>query len=271
MEAERLQEPVRMLRKGLKNLPGNPAPEQVHKLRTGAREIEAVAAALPGDDKMTRLLLKAIKPVRRAAGDVRDLDVLTTNALKLVGETEPDSMTRLLRSLKTLRQKNASELLKVVQRTRKTARRRLKRFEAQLQEDLAEGESGAEAMRLEGSIGKIMNQLTDELSRWPALSEGNIHRFRLKVKEMRLLLRLERSANLSFLRSLNSAKRKIGDWHDWQRLRETAGEILDPRTDRAILENIDKAVERKLAQALAVSNALRRKFLKLGKARKNAA
>ena len=46
-ELERVRKALRELSKSLKSLPGDPAPKEVHKLRTATRRVEAIAAALP--------------------------------------------------------------------------------------------------------------------------------------------------------------------------------------------------------------------------------
>lgn len=46
MDLDHIEKPLRTLRKLLKTLPEDPAPAEVHKLRTRARRIEAVARAL---------------------------------------------------------------------------------------------------------------------------------------------------------------------------------------------------------------------------------
>ena len=61
MELDRVEKPLRKLRKLLKDLPQNPPPEEVHQLRTHTRRIEAVANALePAAQKQTRQLLKVL-------------------------------------------------------------------------------------------------------------------------------------------------------------------------------------------------------------------
>jgi CHAD domain-containing protein len=263
MEADRLQKPVRTLRKGLKSLPKDPAPQQVHKLRIGARQMESVAAALlPANGNKARQLLKTIKPLRKAAGRVRDMDVLTGNALKLARVPGRDSLARLVKYLGSKRQKNTDKLVDAVEHRRKAARRRLKQFEKRVESALKAGDSGVRAVQLEGGVRAATENLRGDLSRWPELGADNIHRFRLKIKELRSLLQLERDSDAGFVRALGNAKNKIGEWHDWQQLSEIAREILHSQEDRPLLVEIDDVVKRRLEEALTASNSLRRKYLK---------
>ena len=101
-ELERVRKALRELGKSLKSLPGILRPNEVHKLRTATRRVEAIAAVLPpGDQKKSRRLLKSIEPVRKAAGDVRDMDVLISNARRMARYSAGDSLTRLIGHLKS--------------------------------------------------------------------------------------------------------------------------------------------------------------------------
>lgn len=266
MELERVEKPLRQMRKLLKKLPENPLPEEVHRLRTRARKIEAMAAALePASAKRTRRLLKVIKPVRKAAGGVRDMDVLTGDLLHIPVNGTRDSIVRLVEHLSTVRQKSAADLLDTVGQQRKPVRRELKLYE-RLVDAVAQGKKAApievartiEADQVEGSR---VAALTAELAQWPRLNARNLHSFRLKVKELRYVLELFSQSDQGFIDSLGKVKDEIGDWHDWQQLREIAREVLDAKDDRVLLTQIDAAVRQKLAHALAGGNALQRRYL----------
>jgi CHAD domain-containing protein len=260
---DRVQKPLRQLRKSLSKLPANPPSEQVHKLRTRSRQIEAVAAALsPAGEKLTRRLLKSIKPLRKAAGSVRDMDVLAAKALTLSQEPdqEPnhDAFTRLIEHLQLSRKKYAAELLVVLDRQKKAARHNLRLYAKQLE---AGRDSDSLIREQEPQIQAAAAQLTAELSRWPKLNARNLHSFRLKVKELRLVLQLLSGADHSFIDALRTVKDQIGDWHDWQQLARSAAEVPDAQQDHALLSAIKQAVKQKLGKALAAANALRERHL----------
>jgi hypothetical protein len=69
IELERLEKPLRKLRRSLKHWPAEPSVETVHKLRTQIRRLEALLNSfmLEQQPEMRRLL-KVMKPVRKAAG-----------------------------------------------------------------------------------------------------------------------------------------------------------------------------------------------------------
>src|SRR5947207_1384162 len=78
LDADRLQKPVRKLRKFMKKMPRRPTPDEVHNLRTNTRHVEASMEALSLDSKRQgQCLLKDLARLRRRAGKARDMDVLT--------------------------------------------------------------------------------------------------------------------------------------------------------------------------------------------------
>jgi CHAD domain-containing protein len=263
IELDRLQDPLRKLRRSLKSLKKNPPPEEVHKLRTRTRQIEAIAPALtPVQGKKTRRLLKSIKPVRKAAGGVRDMDVLTGNALSLPKNSHSESLTRLVELLGAARQKNAGALLDTVEEQRKSARQVLKQY-AKLVDASFNGRGSGSAARRQparNAQAAILG-LEEELSRWPALSATNIHLFRLKVKELRSILQLFPKSDPGFVAALGKVKDQIGDWHDWQQLSGFAQQVLDMQDDHMLLAQIDRTGEQKLSEALSSANVLRRRYL----------
>ncbi len=67
-----------------------------------------------------------MKPVRKAAGAVRDMDVLVADALTLPKAAKNESIVRLVEHLGSLRDKNSGKLREIIAVQRKEARRHLK-------------------------------------------------------------------------------------------------------------------------------------------------
>lgn len=275
IELDRLEEPLRKLRKSLKSLSKDPPPEEVHKLRTRARHIESIAPALtPDKGKKTRRLIKSIKPVRKAAGSVRDMDVLTGNALSLPRNSHSESLVRLIERLGNTRQQSAGALLETVSEQRKSARQILKQYSKLVKASFNGQSSGKSSSKHVAGAGRTTQPaqnvqaailaLSDELSRWPALGASNIHPFRLKVKELRSILQLLPTSDPKLVSALGKVKDRIGDWHDWQQLSGFARTALDAHEDRALLQQIDETGRHKLEEALAAANALRKHYLRSG-------
>ncbi len=257
---------MRELSKTLKSLLDDPAPKEVHKLRTAARRVEAIATVLAhSDEKRSRRLLKSIEPVRKAAGGVRDMDVLTANARRLARRSAGDSLTRLLDHLQIARRQNAEKLRRVLARRRDAAREDLKQYARMVRSALApakgaEPAGGQTGQENEGIHTAAMDAVR-ELGSWPPLNADNIHAFRLKVKELRYVLQLSADADPGLVDALGNVQRRVGDWHDWQQLDEIAREVLTREEDIALLTRIDQTVRRKLDRALGAANSLRGKYL----------
>ncbi len=265
-ELERARKALRELGKLLVSLPANPPPEEVHKLRTVTRRVEAIAAVVPpGDQKKSRRLMRSIEPVRKAAGHVRDMDVLISKARRMTRYSAGDSLARLVGHLESARNESAAELRRTVGRRRKATRDKLTQYSKLVRSALPPAKPGAPNLGQNGQPHEGVHfaamNCVRELGDWAPLDAGNIHAFRLKVKELRYILQLNADADPGFVDALGEVQRRIGDWHDWQQLSEIASEVLDPRQDGALLTRIAGTAKRKLDRALTSANALRGRHL----------
>lgn len=267
---EHVQKALRELGKSLKSLPPNPLPKQVHKLRTAARRVEAIAAALPQvEEKESRRLVKSIEPLRKAAGSLRDMDVLAANLRKLSRDSSGDSVAHLIDHVRFVRAGSAQELRHELARKRKKAKHELEQFAHEAAAAWpsngsavhAAASRGARNGRRRNGINPAARHLAHELAEWPPLGEQNIHEFRVKLKELRYILQLDPKADAAFVAALGSVQRRIGDWHDWQQLAEIAHEFVGPGQDQPLLARIDETMHKKFVRALASANALRRLHL----------
>jgi CHAD domain-containing protein len=265
-ELERGRKAVRELSKTLKNLPADPPPGEVHKIRTATRRVEAIAAALAQvESKESRRALKAIEPIRKAAGGVREMDVLLANARRLTRTSVGDSPTRLVEHLQRGRQQNADLLRRTLARRRDAARENLKEYSRFIRSALHPRKSAASVNGLpahwtEGVHAAAM-RVVRELGEWPPLTAENLHAFRLKVKELRYILQLSGDDNSGLEETLGNVQRRIGDWHDWQQLEEIAGQLLSMERDGELLTRIDATSTRKFYHALKAANTLRGRYL----------
>jgi CHAD domain-containing protein len=255
IELKNAQKPLRKLRKALKQLPADPSTKEVHSLRTEARRLEAIVEALMLDrKKKTKQLLKAVTPVRKAAGDVRDMDVLVGNVLALAHDHEDDSLVRLVEHLGEKRVESARDLRRTVSEQRKDARRTLKEYSKLI------GKQFPAKKRTLSNEAPAPVELATELSNWPALDEENIHPFRIKVKQLRYMLQLAENADKEVVDALGKVKDEVGDWHDWQELARIAKGVLDPEEDGAALRKIEEIGGKKFRHALATANTVRGEF-----------
>jgi CHAD domain-containing protein len=91
IDAAKIHKSVRRLRKATAKLSKEPSPEIIHKLRTSALKLEAIFGTLSLDSqKNERRLIQELRRIRKRAGKLRDIDVLTADlaAVHLDGETE---------------------------------------------------------------------------------------------------------------------------------------------------------------------------------------
>lgn len=263
LEVRSVRRPIRQFRKLLESLPSNPLVKDVHDLRKRARRLETIITAyMPDRKKRNRRLLKTLKPVFKAAGAVRDMDVMATKARGLGSDRRNNSVTLLLEHLQTMRIESAGKLFEQISRHGTAARRRLKEFSSEIEERFERKNARRAATTTGNQLhADAANKLMEELRRWPALDAENLHAFRIKVKELRIVLQLTEAAKPDFADELDEVKDQIGDWHDWQQLRIIAEKVLDRRENRTTLEKIEAMESRKLKQALAGAQAMRTRYL----------
>jgi CHAD domain-containing protein len=267
-ELERVRKTLRELGKLIESLPADPAPQKVHKLRTASRRVEAAALVLEtAHPKKSRRLVSAIEPVRKAAGGVRDMDVLTALARKLARHGARNSLAHLLAHLENIRQQNARELARVLHRRRKTLLETLKEYSrfvsSALKQEKSDARFSSEANQYQENIHTAAMNVVRELGHWLPLDASNLHEFRLKVKELRYTLQLDEDADPGLVAALGDVQRHIGDWHDWQQLSEIAHRVLTLEEDKPLIDRIDVTAGRRLDRALAAANALRAKYLSM--------
>ena len=246
------RKPIRDLRKSLRALHKDLPQEAVHQLRTRSRKVEAIFAAIPLPPKhCPRKLLRSLKPLRRAAGKVRDMDVLVGRVNSLLRRRHEPSFERLFIHLQQMRTDGAHHLAEKIQQRRTKAQKHLKKFSKRVKKH-------CESEPLDA---RQAYALFDELSRWPRLTPDNLHDFRIKVKELRYMMQLVSGANQSFMNALDRAKVQIGSWHDWAELRVIASEILDAETEQAAMKEIVDEENRNLKSALRAAQHLRSRYL----------
>jgi CHAD domain-containing protein len=257
---------LRELGKSLQSLSGDFAPKDVHKLRTTSRRVEAIAGVLEkAGGKKSRRLVKSIDPIRKAAGGVRDMDVLLANSRKLARYCEGESLNHLVAHLQTARQQSAGELQHALHHRRKAVRDDLKEY-SKFVRSLAKrprSKSGTEAGRGQEEINNSATNLMREMGDWKPLDADNLHEFRIKVKQLRYTLQLDAQADRGLVEALGDVQRRIGDWHDWHELAEIAREVLVLEEDRALLDRICETATRRFDRALAAANVLRGKYLNM--------
>jgi CHAD domain-containing protein len=272
LDPKKLQKPVRQLRKSLKKLSDRPSPEEVHDIRTQCRRLEAITHALMLDRRKDgQRLLSSIASIRKHAGKVRDMDVLTGYVVGLAARHEEECRVQLIEDLGGKRLRFAEKLGETAAASRIKSRRRLKRYGSLIAKKMVSKKHrpAAPPERTVDAMAVAL-ELSSELAHWPPLNANNLHPWRLKAKELRYLLQLAEDADSRFIEALGKAKDSIGEWHDWAELEAIATKVLDHGSQCRMLKEIRSTVQQKLNRALAVGNGLRHAWLGAGKSERRA-
>src|SRR5258708_27353969 len=97
LEVAPIKKNIRKLRKLLKKAPRRPNPDEIHDLRTQIRRFEAVLEAFDVNSKRNeRRVLRHLGRIRKSAGKVKDLDLLTGYASTVNVDQERDCLVQLL-------------------------------------------------------------------------------------------------------------------------------------------------------------------------------
>ena len=259
LNRDELDKPIRKLRKLLKKMPGKPTPKQVHDLRTNSRRLDVMFEAT-GRNGNERKILKQISRLRKRAGKVRDLDVLTAYASELnQSGDEADCSVRLLEHLGAARQNKAKKLIKAARESAPELRKRLQRSSNQLQKRVSRADS--DGSQTSYRITSAALQHLSELAQPRKFNKANLHPYRLKVKALQNLLRLaEDGRGQEFAKSLSEVKDAIGEWHDWLELEAVAKNLLDHPHCQLLQELKQKADER-FGHALDVTEKMRKEYV----------
>jgi len=257
IDAERLHKSLRKLRKFAAKLPKEPSPREIHKIRTNARKLEAVFSALSLDSqKNERRLIKQLRRIRKRAGKVRDLDVLTADLVTVHVDGENDCQVRILEHLGVERRKQAGKLRDFIADMRPRLKTRLRKASASVDEALQTTEAHPASLLAAESL-----RLSSELEMPKRLNKGNLHAYRRKVKQLHYLLELAPDRP-KFVEDLGEAKDAIGDWHDWEELIAIANKVLDHGKNCKLMRTLKKTADSKFAHAVRVAENLRRTHFK---------
>jgi CHAD domain-containing protein len=269
IDGDHLLKPFIKVRKSLKKIPNNPSPEQIHKLRTRMRRIEATLDALglvlPNGERV----LRQEKPFRRRAGKIRDMDVLTGLAGSLVVESGDESRVELLEYLGEQRYRQAHKLRVAARIDGPKFRSELQRRVARLETHVGDKASTKAKAEAAAAVTARAVALSRQLSTYPRLSRTNLHEFRLQVKHLRYILQMATDGDTEFVHALGEVKDKIGEWHDWQQLTEVAREIA-PNGSSRLLKLLTTTTNAKYEYALRLSQQFRNRYLAGSKSGKRA-
>jgi CHAD domain-containing protein len=253
-DLDRVHKDIRKLRRFLKHAPKHATPKKVHSLRTCIRRFEAAMQALALDSNTNeQRLLRKLAKLRKRAGKVRDLDVMTGYVAGLKICDEEECLVQLLEHLGAEHINQSRRLHSAASKHGESLRRRLKRTATHLK-DLAEDRAASNSAPGRTMISEL--RLQRELTQPIRLTKNNLHPFRLQVKELRYMLQMENDpADRALIETLGRVKDAIGEWHDWQHLLAIAREDLPHRSECKLIPLFQTTTQQKLKLALAVANS----------------
>jgi CHAD domain-containing protein len=261
IDTDRIHKPVRKLRKFLKKSPKTPASHEIHDLRTNARRMETAVSALGHvTHKNERRLLRDLVKLKKSAGKVRNMDVLTSLILTVNIDGEQDCVVRLIETLGAKRTKQVKKLRAFIARKGTRLRGRLKRSGSKLENFLGKGRKTQPESTPDAPVEVMAKaiRLAEKLKDPTRLAKTNLHEYRLRVKELRDILQLADNADQQHIvKVLGEAKDAIGEWHDWVELIAIASEVLDHGTECKLLPKLRGISETKYLRALSLTNQMK--------------
>jgi CHAD domain-containing protein len=261
---ERIADNIHKLRQALKKAPKRLSPSKVHQVRTQVRRVESILDALSLDTKRgQRRLLKDLGKIRKMAGKVRDMDVLSAHlATVRLEQDQRDSVVEILEYLGAKRYRYAQRLHFLMKKRSTSIRRRLKNTSARLEKILNQKKGTGHAPPETLDAVMMALRLSEELASPHTLQKKNLHPYRLKVKELPDVLQMaEKPVNEKFIDALGKCKDAIGEWHDWEELVRIAEKVLKDGKTSELLPALKAIVAKKYQAALAVTNKMRVHFI----------
>lgn len=238
-----LAHPVRTLREHVTALEAaitlclaDPKPKAVHRLRTTTRRIEGqlamlgVLSGVPNHQKPARKANRALRKLRRAAGNVRDIDV----QIDLIGSVASEKPSRPLKQ-------DSIKLRKILAKDREEFSQKLVRILHREQADLALTlESLFDTLEPAESLALAPTQLVALTQSWfkqntpPAPKDDSenpdhLHDIRKVAKLARYIAEnapKRAKTPRRVAESFEKLQQSGGDWHDWLVLSEIARDEL---------------------------------------------
>lgn len=236
-----------------------PKHDDLHQLRVWSRR-SAAALALFEDllpDRRTRWIKKQLRRLRRAAGESRDLWLLSRRLEQLSSDKNDPGRAAVLERIRLEQKTAAKPMRKLPQRLpKKLLKRRIAKFVSRVSApETAEPSFGAEARRRLAPIVEVFFQADSDAS------DDGLHRFRIAGKRLRYAMEVLAGAfDPSF---------RAGPYEAIEQLQEKLGEVNDHVTSVERYEqwlgdtddyDLAAQLRRLVSQERAAVKRARRKF-----------
>ena len=245
-------------------------PDAVHRVRTGSRRLQAMLEATlresagPALQPAVKAWLRPLKQIRRAAGEVRDLDVhrklLESWASKESPLPEAASANRLHEQAQVLDTWLKGERKHLAHGMQKQIRKREQGLAEQQAAFLAAlGSVPLGSSRAPRSADAVaLEDFVRTADAMPLLDAENLHAFRKATKKARYVAEssAEKGPYSSVAKALKRVQDAIGEWHDWLCLLEEAGTALG-KDAPDLISSLEHEVERHFAAAIKTTQTMR--------------
>jgi CHAD domain-containing protein len=192
-----------------------PSPKAVHRLRATTRRMDATlellitTASLPALPKKSKAFRRSLRRLRRAAGQVRDLDVHR----ELLGAYKRTSdAARLEKDLDAVRKKKARKLQQRIAKDEGEIRQALDKLETALAPTADLDLSGT------GIVDAAQTWLATAVHGLDLHSDEDLHSIRKACKTGRYIAEIGSEASkaaASLEKRLNNVQQTTGAWHDY--------------------------------------------------------
>ena len=244
-------------------------PDAVHRVRTGSRRLQAMLEATLRENagsalqQTAKAWLRPLKQIRRAAGEVRDLDVhrklLESWASKESPIPEAASASRLHEQAQVLDTWLKGERKHLAHGMQKQVRKRQQGLEERQAAFLAalgsvppgssRGARSTDTLALEDFVRTV--------DAMPLLDAENLHEFRKATKKARYVAESGAAEqDSSVAKALKRIQDAIGEWHDWVCLREEA-EAAVGKDAPDLMAFLERQVERHFVLAMKTTQTTR--------------
>ena len=265
LDIARLNKSGRKLQKFVKKARRRPSPKEIHNFRTHTRRFEAALIAFAMNLRRNeQRLLQDLLRLRKRAGKIRDMDVLTACASTVEVAGEQDCSLQLLEHLGARRYRHARRMQTLVRKYGPVLRRRLGRSRARLRKLLMQTDRNVSDDRPSAPVEAMATalELSSELHAPARLSKRNLHSYRLKVKELRNILEMSDTADTQpFVDKLGEVKDAIGEWHDWHELVAIATKLLQHGRKCKLLRKLKEISRGKFEGARSLTYEMRHTYL----------
>jgi CHAD domain-containing protein len=268
-EKSRTESLFRKLQRLPKKISAKPDADNVHELRTTIRRLETLLDVTSnGSGRKERKLKKQMDRVRRRAGRVRDLDVQIIALEDLRVESVHDEKQLVLQFLRRARAKREAKLLKALDDEIASG---LMKHLGRTAERVSVTGNGAgpeiSAVKPDPAavVARALDSFRDAVERYGALTEQNLHPFRLACKRVRYVAEMagDDPEAESIINQLKRVQDAIGEWHDWVALGITALKIL-PTESSPLISAIRANTRSKFLNALRIADEAKRNLLTAG-------